>query len=319
MMAFKLLSENFLLNEYHTDYHTNQQVIFSGKVNSYYTVIEFEEHAGRNYYVIKIGVRLNEKERNSEDFRSFTKYIDEKINPQTVEYRKNTFFVAGYSSASFEEIERLVHDALLFITEKFSELNYKTGDFFNGHDDETVELYHIAGSYFLLSEKSYKEREKENEQATYKNGLGSALKGALIGALISIPLCFYFYSFTLTFGYRNFGWLMGSLISIFGYVFHKRNVGFVSKKSVLNILGIVLILLILSIQIVIALDFSIMGMSYFSTLYMSFLNQQTPFIFSEIISFFLIGAIFAAICAFIYYRVFSKISKEAIEIEKVVI
>lgn len=320
-MAFHYLSEQFDIKQHSTE----KPIVFYGKANGYYTVVEFEEYAGKNYYSIKIGVNLDEKEWESERFVSLLKELNQTLNPKELEYRRKIFYIGAESSLNFKEQEPYVAEILDFVTEKFKAFGLKTGDFFNSHNDDTIDLYVIADSYFLLSKRSYEERKEQNNQENPPLGIESAVKGALIGSVISIVLCILFYSYTDLFAYRNFGWIMGFIISAFTFIFHRKNYGIVAKDSVLKILGIILGVLFLSIGVVLLFDFTIWGDSLFTMLHQLFLSVDNFSImygrfFAELltnlISFWFVGAIFAAVIAFFYYRVYSKLSQASREIEK---
>jgi hypothetical protein len=312
-MEFHQLKEQYSLKKHDSD----KAVVFSGKANGYYTVIEFEEFAGQNSFVLKVGARLTEEEMESDPFRSFTEEIKERLRPQMIEYRRKIFAVGAMLNASFEEIEKEVIDLLEFITDKFKSFNVRTGDFFHGDDDGTIELYVIADSYFLLSKGSAEERKKENAEAANRTGIRSAFNGAWIGAIISILLCSYFYSFSLAFYQRNFGWLMGLLIAIFAYASHRKKKEPVTKKSVGSVLGLILVLLAFSILSVIVLDIMTMNYSFRLAFNSVLFNPYFRELYSDTPIYFLFGAIVAAIYAFLYYRRHRALSEEVRVIEKV--
>ncbi len=320
-MAFHHLSEQFGLIR-----HPNQQpIVFHGQANGYYTVVEFEEYAGKKFYTIKIGVNLDEDEWKSDRFTALLEEINRTIKPEALEYRQNVFYLGATSPLSFEEQEPYVAEILNFVTERLQSFGLKTGDFFNGHEDDTIDLYVIADSYFLLSTRSYEERKKQNDQENPPTGMGSAVKGALIGAGISLIPCAVFYSFSDLFVYRNFGWLMGFLISVFAFIFHRKNDGTVSKDSVLKVFGRILGILFLSITVVLLFDLTMRGDSLLAMVQQLFLSVDNfslvyGDLFSELllhlVSFWIVGAIFAAVIAFFYYRVYARLSQAAREIEK---
>lgn len=318
MDEFSRIEEMYDLERHETE----KMVVFSGIANDYYTVIEFEEYAGRNYFMLKIGVELPDSLMNSEEFRTFTNEIHRQVDPQIVEYRRKVFAVGAHSEDSFSDIGNRVADLLQFITANFKAFNVQTGDFFNAHDDGTLELYNIADSYFLLSKRSYEERKKENESSDKNTGIGNAVIGALVGAVLGTIICIYFYNFTFVFGDRNFGWLLGSLIAIFALVFHRKKFGVVSKKSIFSIWGIVLVFLFLSVLVVMLFDLTTMGFSVFSIINQFLLSPSNFDLiysgsFSNLFSYWFVGSIFSAVLAFLYYWVYRKISQASREIEKV--
>src|SRR5699024_8080034 len=219
-------------------------ISFAGKVNGYYTVVEINERSyADNTYKIQIGMASNEAS-NAE-----VKTLKEKI---TAEYKASVlndvtsvFYVSGHMPMRSKKVQEEIQGIILTVTERLQELNIPTGDFLNGEIDDSISLYQIGNSYTFLSEQSYEQvtnqREEERNEPnkkkkTIQSGVGGAILGASIGAVVwGVLLYFGFYAW--------FAALIGTYLA---FNFYQKNNGLLSIKGIVIVTGIVLLSLVLA-------------------------------------------------------------------------
>lgn len=261
---------DFLSKKLHLEKQDSRiPLAFAGKVEGYYTVVEITESGGGSgKFHIKIGVSTTDEE-NVQISESLLEEIKDKYNPKVINFDLNYLSITGYTPFRKRKFEELITGIITYSTSRLNELDILTGDFLNGHRDETISLYQVDNSFLFLSDESYQQVEEElnikdkdgkPENKSIQAGLGGAVLGALVGAVIWGVLLYL----------GVYAWFAGVIGIHLAFKFYKQNNGLLSRAGIFAVVGVVISILLLTnyllYSFIIYLGLQGFGISFFMIL-----------------------------------------------------
>ena len=295
---------------------TRQPLSFTGIINNYYTVVEIDEgQYSSNSFLVQIGI-VPTVETKDEINLLVNDVIDEHKAHKVEDTSDYLIALVGNMPMRKKNVQAKIEAIILTIIERLDAMNIPSGDFLNGHQDESVSLYQVGNGYSYLSSESYQElsttieAEKNASESEFKSissGIGGAIVGALIGAVVwGVLLYFGFYAW--------FAAILGITLAINFYV---KNNGLLSLKGIIIVTGIVLITLLLAN--VIAYSFVLyQGLAQFGFTFTLILINFIPLLQElELLSTFMfdlvlgvgISALFAGVYAYRLYNNTKNVNK----------
>lgn len=240
---------DFLSRDLHLEKQDSKiPLSFTGILDGYYTVVDVNEVGyGAAEYQVRIGT-AGENNENAQALETIKQMLQGKYNVKKIEFHSSHFSIEGRIPMRKKNYEEYVTQVIKETISTLIELDIPTGDFLNGHMDESVSLYHIDSVYMFLSDRSYQQivddvTSQNRPEKSIKAGLGGAFLGAMIGAVLwAIFLFLGIYSW--------FAALVGVYLA---FKFYKKKNGLFSLAGVITVVGIIIVTLLIANYVLYAL------------------------------------------------------------------